>query len=99
MGKVAVASVLLNRTADAKFPATIAGNIFKPNEFESVSNGQIWKQPTAECYKAAEAALKGWDPSYGSKYFFNPAKVMAHHGFGPGRLLNASATMSSEFKL
>ena len=74
-GKVAVASVLLNRTADAKFPATIAGNIFKPNEFESVSNGQIWNQPTEECYKAAEAALKGWDPTYGSKYFFNPAKV------------------------
>jgi N-acetylmuramoyl-L-alanine amidase len=74
-GKVAVASVILNRTQDAKFPASIAGNIFKPHEFESVSNGQIWQQPSEESYKAAEAALKGWDPTYGSKYFFNPAKV------------------------
>lgn len=75
-GKVAVASVVLNRMADRKFPKTVAGNIFKPNEFESVSNGLIWKrQPTAEAYRAVEAARKGWDPTYGSKFFFNPAKV------------------------
>jgi N-acetylmuramoyl-L-alanine amidase len=74
-GQVAVASVILNRLADGKFPATVAGNIFKENQFESVSNGLIWQQPTADAYKAAEAALKGWDPTYGAKYFFNPAKV------------------------
>ena len=74
-GKVAVASVILNRIDDAKFPGSIAGNIFKPHEFESVSNGQIWKQPSGEAYQAAKAALKGWDPTYGAKFFFNPAKV------------------------
>jgi N-acetylmuramoyl-L-alanine amidase len=74
-GQVAVASVILNRLDDGKFPATIAGNIFKENQFESVSNGLIWQHPTADSYKAAEAALKGWDPTYGSKYFFNPAKI------------------------
>jgi N-acetylmuramoyl-L-alanine amidase len=74
-GQVAVASVILNRTADAKFPETIAGNIFKPHQFESVSNGLIWEQPSPESYKAANAALKGWDPTYGAKYFFNPAKI------------------------
>ena len=74
-GQVAVASVILNRIADEKFPETIAGNIFKPHQFESVSNGLIWQQPTEDAYKAAEAALKGWDPTYGAKYFFNPAKL------------------------
>lgn len=75
-GKVAVASVILNRTTDSKFPTTVAGNIFKPHQFESVSNGLIWnQQPTEDAYKAAEAAYKGWDPTHGAKFFFNPAKV------------------------
>jgi N-acetylmuramoyl-L-alanine amidase len=96
-GKVAVAAVILNRMADQKFPETVAGNVFKPNEFESVSNGLIWRhQPTGDDYRAAEAALKGWDPTYGSKFFYNPAKVhgpswiwtrriverIGHHVFG-----------------
>lgn len=75
-GKVAVASVVLNRMSDPKFPATVSGNIFKPHEFESVSNGLIWEQsPTKDAYKAAKVAFKGWDPTYGSKFFFNPAKI------------------------
>ncbi|MGE5583620.1 MAG: cell wall hydrolase [Bacillota bacterium] len=74
-GKVAVAAVILNRIQDVKFPATVAGNIFKPHEFESVSNGLIWEQPTEDAYKAAVDAVKGWDPTYGAKYFYNPAKV------------------------
>ncbi len=75
-GKVAVASVILNRMGDHKFPKTVAGNIFKPNEFESVSNGLIWqRQPSEEDYRAVKAARNGWDPTYGSKFFFNPAKV------------------------
>jgi N-acetylmuramoyl-L-alanine amidase len=95
-GQVAVGSVIMNRLSDAKFPETIAGNIFKPHQFESVSNGLIWQQPTENSYKAAKAALKGWDPTYGSKYFFNPAKIngpswvwtrnikerIGHHVFG-----------------
>lgn len=75
-GKVAVASVLLNRLKDPKFPGTIPGNIFKRHEFESVSNGLIWeRQPTQEDYQAVKAAFQGWDPAYGSKFFFNPTKV------------------------
>ncbi len=95
-GKVAVASVILNRMKDKKFPRTIAGNIFKPHEFESVSNGLIWRQPSGEAYQAAEEACKGWDPTNGAKYFFNPAKApgrswvwtrtitdrIGHHVFG-----------------
>ncbi|MCL6590029.1 MAG: cell wall hydrolase [Firmicutes bacterium] len=78
-GQVAVAAVILNRMKDPRFPATVAGNVFKRHEFESVSNGLIWRRsPDGEAYKAAEAAIKGWDPTYGCKFFFNPAKV---HGY------------------
>ena len=74
-GKVAVASVILNRSEDKRFPKTIAGNIFQPHQFESVSNGLIWQEPTRDSYKATEVAIKGWDPTYGAKYFFNPDKL------------------------
>lgn len=77
-GKVAVAAVVLNRLEDKKFPATIAGNIFKRHEFESVSNGLIWRQPVGDAHRAVKAALKGWDPTNGAKYFFNPGKAPGH---------------------
>lgn len=74
-GQVAVAAVLLNRIRSGKFPTSISGNVFRKGEFESVSNGYIWYiNPTPSSHKAAALALKGWDPTGGSLYFFNPAK-------------------------
>ncbi len=74
-GQVAVGAVILNRVKAEKFPNTIAGNVYKAGEFESVANGQIWQPLTSNAIKAAEAALSGWDPSGGALYFYNPAKV------------------------
>ncbi|MGE5528736.1 MAG: cell wall hydrolase [Patescibacteria group bacterium] len=74
-GQVAVGAVVMNRLRDPGFPATIAGNVFAPGEFESVSNGYIWTEPTAENYRAAEEAMAGWDPTGGARYFFNPAET------------------------
>ncbi len=74
-GQVAVGAVILNRIRSGRFPATVAGNVFKPGEFESVSNGYIWAQPTSESYRAANLAVKGWDPTHGALYFYNPAKT------------------------
>ncbi len=73
-GQVAVAAVLINRVRAKEFPKSMTANIFKPGEFESVSNGYIWSKPNASSYRAAELALKGWDPTNGALYFFNPAK-------------------------
>ncbi len=73
-GQVAVGAVLLNRIKSGKFPRSIKANIFRPGEFESVSNGYIWSNPSSSSYRAARLALKGWDPTHGSLYFFNPAK-------------------------
>lgn len=74
-GKVAVGAVILNRIQSAKFPNTLSGVIYQPHAFESVSNGQVNRPPTADCQKAARSAIGGWDPSGGAIFFFNPAKV------------------------
>lgn len=74
-GKVAVAAVILNRTLDKRWPDSVAGVVYQTHAFESVANGEIYKNTVEECYKAARAALSGWDPSNGSVYFFAPAKT------------------------
>lgn len=78
-GQVAVAAVILNRTRSGKFPKSISANVFRNGEFESVSNGYIWSNdPPVTAYKAAKLALQGWDPTYGSLYFYNPAKTISN---------------------
>lgn len=75
VGKVAVASVILNRVRDPRFPNSLSGVIYQPLAFESVSNGQIWRRPpSAESIRAAQDALNGWDPTYGAVFFWNPSK-------------------------
>lgn len=76
-GQVAVAAVILNRIESSKFPNTLAGVIYQPRAFESVSNGAVNRPPTESTRKAARAALGGWDPSGGAIFFFNPGKVGA----------------------
>ena len=72
-GKVAVAAVVLNRTADSRFPKTIAGVIYQPGAFDAVYDGQINLAPDQSSINAARDALNGWDPSYGCVYYYNPA--------------------------
>ena len=71
-GQVAVAAVVLNRVKSSKFPNSIAGVIYQPGAFDVVSDGQINMPPDSTAIKAARDALNGWDPSYGSIYYFNP---------------------------
>lgn len=72
-GQVAVGAVILNRVRDSRFPNTIAGVIYQPGAFDAVSDGQINLEPDRTAYNAARDALNGWDPSYGSIYYWNPA--------------------------
>jgi N-acetylmuramoyl-L-alanine amidase len=75
IGKVAVGGVVMNRIQNPRFPKSIAGVVYQPHAFESVSNG-IFNEPVSpESIKAAEDAISGWDPSGGALYFFNPAKT------------------------
>ncbi|MGI6082769.1 MAG: spore cortex-lytic enzyme [Limnochordia bacterium] len=77
-GQVAVAAVILNRVADPRFPNTLAGVVYQPHAFESVTNGLVWtRTPTSTEQRAARDALTGWDPSYGALFFWNPAKPVS----------------------
>lgn len=72
-GQVAVGAVVLNRVADAGFPNTLQGVIYQPWAFTALHDGQFGLEPNATAYQAAQDALNGWDPSYGSLYYYNPS--------------------------
>ena len=71
-GKVAIAAVVLNRVKSSNFPNTISGVIYQTGAFTCVSDGQINMGTNDECTRAAQDALNGWDPTYGSIYYYNP---------------------------
>lgn len=72
-GKVAVASVVLNRVLNPEFPNSIQGVIFQPKAFSCVKNGTITAYPDDNCYSAVYEALKGVDPTNEALYFYNPS--------------------------
>ncbi len=74
-GQVAVAAVILNRVKSPSFPNSISGVIYQPGAFSSVNDGQINLAPSADAQNAAREAMNGTDPTYGSIYFYNPAKT------------------------
>ncbi len=71
-GQVAIGAVVLNRVEDSRFPNTVAGVIYQPWAFTAVNDGQINLEPNQKAYQAADDALNGWDPTYGSIYYYNP---------------------------
>ena len=72
-GKIAVASVVLNRVMSSKFPNTISGVIFQKNAFSCVSNGQLIAEPNEDCYNAVYEAIRGKDPTNEALFFYNPS--------------------------
>ncbi len=76
-GKVAVAAVLLNRVESPEFPNTLAGVVYQPLAFESVSNGQYNREVSDEALRAAQEAMNGWDPTGGALFFWNPYKPVS----------------------
>lgn len=71
-GKVAVASVILNRLQDYRFPNNIEGVVKQKAAFSCVKNGKIYAQPNENCYRAVKDALNGKDPTNNAIYFYNP---------------------------
>lgn len=74
LGKVAVASVVLNRKNHDAFPDTLKEVIFQKGQFTPVSNGRIHKvKPSRDSIRAAREALEGTeDPTDGALFFYNP---------------------------
>ena len=71
-GQVAVGAVILNRVKSPSFPNTVSGVIYQPWAFTAVNDGQINLEPNSSAYQAARDALNGWDPTYGSLFYYNP---------------------------
>lgn len=71
-GQVAVAAVVLNRLHSGKFGNSIRSVIFEPGAFTAISDGQFYLQPNETAYRAAQAALNGWDPTGNALYYWNP---------------------------
>lgn len=76
-GQVGVGAVILNRTQAPGFPKTLAGVIFEPSAFESVSNGTFFSPPESTNINAARDAMNGWDPTGGAIFFWNPSKPVS----------------------
>ncbi|TLS37538.1 cell wall hydrolase [Pseudalkalibacillus caeni] len=71
-GKAAVAAVTLNRIQSQSFPDNLKDVIYQPRAYTAVADGQFNKKPTGEAYKAVYLALKGWDPTDGALFYYNP---------------------------
>lgn len=74
-GQVAVGAVILNRVRSNQFPNSVRGVIYQPRQFDAVYDGQINMQPNQTAVRAAQEALGGWDPSYGSLFYYNPRYI------------------------
>ncbi|WP_300347042.1 cell wall hydrolase [Clostridium sp.] len=71
-GKVAVASVILNRATDSHFPNTVEGVVTQKNAFSCVRDGKINTVPDNDSYDAVIKAIEGNDPTNEALYFYNP---------------------------
>lgn len=71
-GKVAVASVVLNRVVSPQFPNSIKEVIFQKNAFSCVQNNEIAANPDQNCYNAVYEAIRGVDPTNNALFFYNP---------------------------
>jgi N-acetylmuramoyl-L-alanine amidase len=75
-GQIAVGNVVLNRVASSSFPNSVPQVVFDRKngvQFEPVSNGTIYKTPSAASVEAAKRALDGERPVGQALYFFAPA--------------------------
>ena len=71
-GKVAVASVILNRLKSPGFPKTVEKVIKQKAAFSCLRNGEISVVPDKVSYQAVLDALKGKDPTNNAVFFYNP---------------------------
>lgn len=78
VGKVAVGAVIINRTESGEFPKDVKGVVYQPLAFEAVANGQYTRPVTKESLQAADLAIKGWDPTEGALYYWNPVTARSN---------------------
>lgn len=84
-GKVAVATVVLNRVTSSEFPNTVRGVIYEKANgyyaFSPVKNGTISKPADAASKQAVKEALAFRGNGKGSLFFFNPKTAVSKWGY------------------
>ncbi|MDY6334053.1 MAG: cell wall hydrolase, partial [Lachnospiraceae bacterium] len=87
-GKVAVASVVLNRMQSAAYPDTLEGVIYQRSQFTPArrcASMASAKSAPQSCYDAVDAALSGDKPVGNALHFMrrelHSGIVIAHHAF------------------
>jgi len=68
--QVAVGAVVLNRMRHPSFPDTAGGIVYQRGAFASIGDGRFDKPVAESCYRAAQDAMNGWDPSGGAVFFY-----------------------------
>ncbi|PFP29564.1 MULTISPECIES: cell wall hydrolase [Bacillaceae] len=80
-GKVAVATVILNRVSSPDFPNTVKGVIYEKSNgyyaFTPVKNGTINKTADAASKRAVNEALAFRGQGNGSLFFYNPKTAVS----------------------
>jgi N-acetylmuramoyl-L-alanine amidase len=71
-GKVAIVAVVLNRLESKKFGNSVQKVIFEPGAFTAINDGQFYMEPDESSHQAVQVALRGWDPTGGAIYYWNP---------------------------
>ena len=74
-GKVAVATVVLNRVENEQYPDSIKEVIYEKRQFQPVDNGMIHNPATEEAEKAVNEAIAKQGTGKGSLNFYNPKIV------------------------
>lgn len=72
IGKIGVASVILNRLSHPHFPKSIREIIFQKNAFSCIDDGYQHIEPDEETYEAIDEAMRGYDPTDSAVFFYNP---------------------------
>ena len=78
-GKALVIRVVLNRVNNRSFPDTVSGVIYQKRQFSPVLEGKFENViPDADCWKALDLVMNGWDESQGALYFKMKCKSKWH---------------------
>ena len=86
-GKVAVGAVVINRVLSSVYPDTVVGVIYQSRQFSPVASGRLAlaladNKANADCYRAADEAMKGYSNVGNCVYFRTPVPGLSGINIG-----------------
>ncbi|MFQ3544984.1 cell wall hydrolase [Halobacillus rhizosphaerae] len=78
-GKVAVATVVLNRVQSDQFPDSLYGVIYDNYQFSPVLNGTIHQPASSQSKQAVREAIAYQGYDHDSLFFYNPKKASSDY--------------------